>query len=131
MAHYLYYICQAYISNMLHVIFNLLFTVHYSFINFICHVVLIVDYIAVMTQLSVTRTLESMWFSTNVSTMVVQKALFMSWSMSIFSFIKQILTELFGKKLTIDGKYINKRVWLFIHQALLLSGVEEKKLLWH
>ena len=59
MIHYLYYICQTYISNMLHIIFNLLFIVHYSFINFICHVVLIVDYIAIMTQLSVTRTLES------------------------------------------------------------------------
>ena len=31
------------------------------------------------------------------------------------------------EKLTTDGKYINKRVSLFIHQAKSLSGVEKKK----
>ena len=35
------------------------------------------------------------------------------------------------KKLTIDDKYINKQVWLFIHQAMFVSDIEKKKLLWH
>ena len=32
------------------------------------------------------------------------------------------------KKVTIDDKYINKRVWLFTYQAMSLSVVEKKKL---
>ena len=33
------------------------------------------------------------------------------------------------KKLTIDDKYINEQVWLFIHQTMFLSGVVKKKIL--
>ena len=33
------------------------------------------------------------------------------------------------KKLTIDGKYINKRVGVFVHQTMFISGVENEKLL--
>ena len=32
--------------------------------------------------------------------------------------------------LTNDDKYINKQVWLFIHQTMFVSGVEKNKLLW-
>ena len=58
--------------------------------------------------------------------MVFRKVLFMWWSMSISSFIGHTLTELFGKKLTIDDKYINKRVWFFIHQTKYKWSWEEK-----
>ena len=34
------------------------------------------------------------------------------------------------KKLTIDDKYINKRVWLFLHQIKFVNGVETKEILW-
>ena len=47
--------------------------------------------------------------------------------MSIFSFIKH-LDGVVWKKLTIDEKYINKPVSLFIHQNTSLSVVEKKKL---
>ena len=30
------------------------------------------------------------------------------------------------KNLTFDDKYVNKRVWLFIHQTMFVSGVERK-----
>ena len=46
--------------------------------------------------------------------------------MPILSFIGHTLTEFFGKKLTMDDKYINKRVWVLIHQTMSLSGVEKK-----
>ena len=45
--------------------------------------------------------------------------------MSIFSFIGYTLTE----NLTIDDKFKNKRVRLFIHQMTCLKLVEKKKLL--
>ena len=48
---------------------------------------------------------------------VFQKVLFMWPSMPIFSFIGYTLAELFRKP-TIDGKFINKRVRLFIHQTM-------------
>ena len=32
------------------------------------------------------------------------------------------------KKLTIDDKYINKRVLIFMHQTMSLNGVEKKAL---
>ena len=44
--------------------------------------------------------------------------------MPIFSFIMNILLELFGK-LTIGGKYINKRIWLSIHEIKCVS-----KMIW-
>ena len=34
-----------------------------------------------------------------------------------------------GKNLIIGDKYINKRVWFFIHQTVLISGVEKENLL--
>ena len=36
--------------------------------------------------------------------------------------------EIIWNKLTIDDKYINKRVWFIIHQAMSVSGAEKKKL---
>ena len=48
--------------------------------------------------------------------------------MPIFSFLGYTLTQKF-KKLTIDDKFINKRVRLFIHQTMCLKRVQEKKLL--
>ena len=48
--------------------------------------------------------------------------------MTIFSFIGYTLTEFF-KNLTIDDKFINKRVQIFMHQTMCLKRVEEKKLL--
>ena len=34
------------------------------------------------------------------------------------------------KKMTIDDKYINKRVWIFTHQTMFVSDIKKKKLLW-
>ena len=59
--------------------------------------------------------------------MVFWKVLSIWQSMSIFSFIKH-LDGVVWKKLTIDEKYINKPVSLFIHQNTSLSVVEKKKL---
>ena len=47
--------------------------------------------------------------------------------MSIFSSIGHP-DEFIWKKLTIDDKYINKRVRVIIHQPMFLSGAEKKKL---
>ena len=48
--------------------------------------------------------------------------------MSIFSSIEHP-DEFIWKKLTIDDKYINKRVRVIIDQPMFLSGAEKKKLL--
>ena len=48
--------------------------------------------------------------------------------MSILSFTGYTPWKSYLEKLTIDDKYMNKRVCLFIHQTLPLSGVERKKL---
>ena len=42
--------------------------------------------------------------------------------MPILSFVQNL------KNLTIDDKFINKRVRLFIHQTMCLKGIEKKKL---
>ena len=47
--------------------------------------------------------------------------------MPIFNFIRDTLTELF-KKLRIDNKFIDKKVRLFINQAMCLKPSEKKKL---
>ena len=47
--------------------------------------------------------------------------------MPIFSFIGDTLTGLF-KKLTIDYKFIDKKVRLFINQVMCLKTSEKKKL---
>ena len=47
--------------------------------------------------------------------------------MPIFSFIGYTLTELF-RKLTIDDRFINKRLRLFIYQTMYLKRVEKKLL---
>ena len=49
--------------------------------------------------------------------MVFQKVLFLRSRMQRFSFIGYTLTELF-RNLTIDDKFINKRVRLFIHETM-------------
>ena len=54
--------------------------------------------------------------STDIWKTMFQKVLFVWSSMPIFSFTGYTLTELF-RNLTIDDKFINKRVRLFIHQT--------------
>ena len=46
-----------------------------------------------------------------------------------FSFIGYTLTDNHLENLTVDDKFINKRVRLFIHQAMYLKRVEKKKFL--
>ena len=53
--------------------------------------------------------------------MVFQKVLFLRSNMQSFSFIGHTLMELF-RNLTIDDKFINKRVRLFIHQTMCREG---------
>ena len=44
-----------------------------------------------------------------------------------FQLYRAHLNGIIWGKLTIDDKYINKRVWLFIHQAMFVSGIRRKK----
>ena len=53
--------------------------------------------------------------------MVFQKVLFLRSNMQSFSFIGHTLMEL-SRNLTIDDKFINKRVRLFIHQTMCREG---------
>ena len=51
--------------------------------------------------------------------------------MSTFSLIRQILIELFSKKLAIGVKYINKRIRLYVHETKCFSNIicQEEKIL--